>query len=256
MFTSDSGAGEPTPTPTPEPAAAAPPAAPPAPPSGPWADKLSVFDESTRAQVDAFLRTEVQPYVTRLEQQTSELEAAGQLYNDLQSDPLQTYVDLTHEMLGDEIAEAVIATIRETAASNDAPDADTSPNTDPVVEQMKRDYIATQEQKEYADALAKAKSKHPDIVEDLFHPFAAATDGDMEAAYQGYKVWLEQAKQTFGTPEAPPPAPTPAPPTLGSDTANPPAPPTQKQYRNIGEALDDMFDEIKVKTAPPTVGSV
>ncbi len=94
--------------PDPTPAATPPAPAAPTPVSsqGPWSSDLAqVFaDEAVRGQVDSFLREKVQPYTTRLEQQARANEQATNLWNNFETDPINTYVQVTHELLGEELA--------------------------------------------------------------------------------------------------------------------------------------------------------
>jgi hypothetical protein len=83
---------------------ATPPAASPAPASdGPWAKDLAenFEDPATRAAVDEFLRTTVQPHVTKLEQATAPNRDAEKLWNDFRESPVETYLAVSGELFGE-----------------------------------------------------------------------------------------------------------------------------------------------------------
>lgn len=238
--------------------------------SGPWADKLeSRFDDpAIRAQVDEFLKADVQPYVTQLEQSRSDVpEEAGLLYNDLLENPAETYLAITHELYGPEAAQAVQraldqgATPEQAAAVGQqvAEEGEVDDEGDPVLERMREDYIERQQAEAYTEALNAVKDQLPEgeeLIEDLFHPFVVSTNGDFDAALEGYRSFVKEAKEKFGlSPDQIPDSIEP-PPTLGSDSQTTTAPPTQKKYESIDEALDDTLAEIRANKAPATVGVV
>lgn len=225
--------------------------------AGPWADQIRTrfTDPETQAAVDGFLREQVQPYVTKLEQSTRDIEDAKRLYDDLSSNPGETFLAITEELFGEEASAKVIEALRTGAAAEDAegnveptPGAQLDPETREVLEYAKQ----RKQQEEYDAALAQFKSKGHEIIDHLFHPFVAAAEGDFEVAYEGYKQFVDDARKQFG--EAPAPT-SEAPPVIASDTGTPPAVPTEKKYASIDDAIDDFFTEQKAQ-APPVVGSV
>lgn len=83
-------------------------------PASPWSDDLSrAFpDEGQRGQVDQFLRTTVQPYITRKEQELGEVgNVWNQLWDDDQSFP--TYLTLAETLYGEEVAVKLARTLAE-----------------------------------------------------------------------------------------------------------------------------------------------
>ena len=228
--------------------------------SGPWATKLAATfaDESTRSQVDAFLRSEVQPYTTRLEQQLAQGRDAQKLWADLQEAPAETYLSITSELFGEDAVDAVIELLA--SDDDDTVDVDTSqpdtPARDPEVEELLTERRQAKQKAAYDAELARVTEAHKDevpVIADLFHPFVHAADGDFDAAYQGYKTYYAQFKSQFAPADETPAAPTP-PNTLGSDTGTAPAPPIKKTYSSIDDALDDIFDDMR--SAPPVMGGV
>lgn len=102
---------------TPEPAApAAAPAAEPQAPATPWAESLdrSFADvpAEMRTRLDQYLRSEVQPYVTRREQ---ELGQVGEIWDNLwdENQTIGTYLSLAESIYGPELAQKVAATFSE-----------------------------------------------------------------------------------------------------------------------------------------------
>lgn len=74
-------------------------------PSTPWNESLArAFpDEAVRGQVDQYLRSEIQPYVTRKEQELGEVATVwGQLWDENQSFP--TYLELANTLYGEDVA--------------------------------------------------------------------------------------------------------------------------------------------------------
>lgn len=232
--------------------------------SGPWANDLAeVFaDEAIREQVDGFLRERVQPYVTQVEQRS---QVAGQLYEDLSNTPGPTYLAITEELFGDEVATEIHQMLLKRFGESDeqapapeaqAPAATEAPqqgDLDPRVKAVVDHYEKEQREAQYNALIKAAVDKHPDIKPDYFHPFVAAANGDTELAYAGYKAWrdgmlADHQAQTEGEQTAQPPA------VLGSDTRTPTTPPTEKKYKSMDEAIDDTIAELR-QGAPLTVGS-
>lgn len=254
--------GAPTPqdpqaTPDPAPAAPAPVPA----PTGPWADKLTRFeDPATRLAVDEFLRSEIQPYVTRLEQRPDLPEGAAQLWNGLtdQEQQLQTYLQVTSELYGPEAAEAALQALQGLAEDDPAaPAPDQPPTLDPRVEAL----IERQELADYeADRTSQMTSLgvHADWA-DLVDPLVVAQNGDLAKGIEAAKAKLA----AYGIDPSKPPAPTDAPPTVDDvpnappvAAATPPAVPTEKTGQSLDEAMDEWFAERRAAQAPPTIGGV
>lgn len=240
--------------------------------TGPWAADLerAFEDANTRAQVDSFLRQHTQPHVTRLEQRVAEAKPALELYEDLQAAPGATYLAITEELFGEDAAEAIRGQLEQRFAEPAQPDPSTPATPavepqaaplDPRLEAMLSDYEQRQRAEAYSAELERVKGTalQEDVALDdtLFHPFVVASEGDFDKAYAGYKQWLEQAKAQFGSAQ-PDPKPE-APPAIGSDATGASAPPTQRQYGSIEEALldarEDLVRAARAADAPTPVGS-
>lgn len=239
-------------------AAAAPePAAPAAPQPGPWSSDLEQYfqDEAARTAADRYMREKVQPRMTQLETETA---PARELYNDLLQDPAQTLADLVTEVFGEDVGQKFTGLFgEETSAAPETPAEPAAEIPDwakPIVEERER----AKAEAEYNAALEQFKAAHQDLTDDdmeLIHPFITATAGDLDAAYQGYSAWKERFTAAHGvTPQVDPTPARTAPPVLGNQAAPAAAPPVEKNYKSIDEAMDDWFAE--QKSAPPVVGSV
>lgn len=240
--------------------------------SGPWADDLAEMfsDEGVRSQVDGFLRQRVQPRVTRLEQSVADLEPAKELYTAFEEDPGLTYLEITEELFGPEMAETVREELLQRFAEGEAPAVDedlpgverTQQELDPRVARAVERVEEQEEREAYERELRRIKEQDSGLVDDDFHPFVLAAEGDFDKAYAGYKQWRDRVesryREQFGssqeTEESEAQEQPPA--VLGSDVQTPAAPPTEKRYESMDEALDDMIADIKANKAPQVVGSV
>lgn len=245
--------------------------------AGPWADSLNTRfeDPEIRQTVDAFLREDVQPYVTRLEQGRNS--DAEQLYAELQEKPGQTYLAISEELFGAEVSQKVqdllLSSFGGTEGDGDdlppevTPGAPVVPADDaplnPRVERMVKQFEADENQRAYDAELARVKAKaaaegKPEVIDELIHPFVMAT-GDFDKALEGYAKYYNQFRQQFSGPQdeaaqAAAAAANQPPPVIGSDSATTTTPPVQTKYSSIDEALDDFFAEGK-KAPPAPVGS-
>jgi len=223
--------------------------------SAPWSKDLETTfaDPEIRASVDAFLRGNVQPHVTRLEQTSRD---ALELYNDLQDTDkaAQAYYSVTQELFGDELADRVLAALKAEEPEAEEEEVEEATPDDEVAE-MLAERRAQKQAETYRKALDELKSEKQlgeEFMEDLFHPFVAGAGGDLDAAYAAYQEYYDKFKSVFtGTPSVTP-AEVPAPPTLGTAPASGP---TQKQYSSVSDAVNDMFAEMSAGP-PPTVGAV
>lgn len=241
----------------------------------PWDKRLEQFeDPEIRAAVDAMMREDVQPYITQLEERANTSQDAADLLRDLEENPGQTYVALTREMFGDEAADRVVAAIEsgadpEEAAAEAMQDASEEAGLKLSPQQQKAlDWAEeTYRRDEYDRALSALEERHkddPDFVKidkDLFSPFLMVADSDVEAAYAGYKQYNERFMREHGisVDEASLENLDPgAPPTLGSSTSSTPGSgdtAVQKEYHDFGEAIDDLWNDLK-GSPPPTLGQV
>jgi hypothetical protein len=225
---------------------------------GPWDNDLSSLfeDEGTRSQVSDFLRQKVQPYVTQLEQSRSTIQAAEQLYADLLDDPAATYIAISQELFGADGAEQIRGVLSSFIDDDDDDEPDTPADTsrDPDVESVVKWFKEKNAKEAYDSELKRIQDQDSSVNRDLFHPFVVAAEGDFDAAYQGYKNWYSQAQSSF-TPPPPAAEQAPPPPAIGSDVTPGTAPPVQKTYGSMDEAIDDFMREVS-PGAPTTVGSV
>lgn len=221
-------------------------------PSGPWAqDLIRTFeDPQVRAQVDEFMRTTYQPYVTGLEQRAAELEQAAGLVEALREDPVGTYLELTGLIGGEDLAEEVRALLTpEERAEAAAQLEGQSQELDPRVQELI-------EEREQEKALAEYEKRleELDVEPDIFHPLVIAHEGDIDAAYAAYPGYLEAVKRAISEQGGPTPDEVPAPPSvIGSDTQGGSTPPLENKPATLDDALDQFFAAQK---APQTVGSV
>lgn len=216
------------------------PAAPPQNP-GPWDADLAAFQDPTiRSQVDALLRTRIQPRMTQLEQSAAEHRDAQILMNDLINSPDETMTKLAAELnwTPEQVAEQVAA----------AAEPSTPTTLDPRVERA----VALIEQQEnealYMEQFNQIKAANPDIVDDVYHQLVIAANGNFDQATQLYNHTVELLGPK--APEADPAAPAPQ--VLGGDGLT--TPPIQKEYKNLGDAVDDFLNDLKATADPPPVG--
>lgn len=238
----------PAPQPTPEPVT---------PPSSPWASDLeSKFeDEGVRANVDQFLRENVQPYVTKIEQDSVQHRDANKLWQDFTEDPVNTYVAITNELFGDELTQKVTGLIGGEDDDDDLDfDFDDTPQRDPATQEAVEYFQQQKREQAYQEELDRVKQANDglEIEEEMFHPFVVAADGDFDVAVAGYKRFVEQAQERFGV-QVPNPEQVPAPPVIGSADRSPSTPPTEEHYDSLDDAMDAFLNE--TKSPPPPVGT-
>lgn len=234
-------------------------------PSSPWADDISKrFDDPVlRNEVDSFLRESVQPYVTQLEQKSQPHRDAQRLWDDFSTDPNNTFRAVAVELYGEDTADRLISAItddseEDTTVTDTNDDLDFKVSTEELPEEIQEavDFVQRErQQREWDEAFKEVafdEEGNQLIDEELFYPFVTAAEGDIELARDNYFAWQEQAKEKFGLNVPSPddikdePPPTIDPNKGGSTTA----PPQQKEYKDIDEAIDDFFAE---QNAPPTV---
>ena len=225
-------------------------------PEAPWSGDLQQRfpDEQVRTQVDQYVRETVQPYITRLEQESADDRYAKKLWTDFTENPVDTYLSVTQEMFGDEVRDEAQELLDALAEGDNELDPEFSPEYDenelpPQVQQMYDEWNAQKREDAYYDELERVAAENDDIdfeaYEDLFHPFVSAADGDFDQAVEGFRNFLGRAQGEETEEGAPPPA------ALDSGSQAPSVPPTEKDYDNLDDALDDFFEE--QKPAPPTV---
>jgi len=213
-------------------------------------------DEATRGQVDEFLRSKVQPYTTQLEQQASQAKDATQLWNQLNENPVETYVRLTTEMFGEAAGQAVLAEVQQQVDKQQQPPQQ-DPNqqqmpTDPRFENVANWVEQQQNQAYYEQEMARIQQAHPEVRPELFHPFVAAADGNFNEAVNIYNNYITQWNAANAAPVPPVPE---APAVIGSDAATVSTPPVEPKKQSLDEAIGDFMNEQRLaKEAPPVSG--
>lgn len=230
----------------------------------PWNDDLAqaFTDEAVRAQVDQFLRSTVQPYVTNLEQATQQDRDARRLWEDFNTRPEATFASVARELFPDN-ADQLLEVLSGQGGDpevpeNDPESVDFAIDEDELPESVREavQYIQDQKQEQaFQSNLARVKADNPDVSvkDELFYPFISAAEGDFDIAIENYKEFTKEFKEELtAVPDeiTPEPETPPAPPVLNGENAAP-TPPVEPQKQTMDEALDDWFAEIK--GAPPTV---
>lgn len=270
----------PDPTQAATPAAATPPtSASPAPDTpwagSPWAGRLDEIaatnQQLTPAQVHELWQSEVQPYVTRREQELGE---GASFIADLQDDEksIGTYLAFAEQNYGPEVAEAIANAIVqhvEGAAAAPPEGSDTSDDYEtwlaeqpPWIQEREALLRGQEEDQEYN---AEVQQYAPDVIADgaehLFARYVLASEGDVQEAKALYDqemgpivaaakqnpalaasiglAFAEPADQTEAPPEG-------APHVLGATgSSGGAAPPTTPQYGSMDEVYSDFFDSVK-----------
>lgn len=222
----------------------------PTPAAGPWVSDLEsrFSDPEVRSQVDAFLRETVQPHVTQVEQSNSQ---ALTLYNDFNSKPRETLLEIAEELYGEDAAKAFTDWMDAQGQTPAAPDPANvqppgeSPARDPEVQALLDERQAAREKAAFDAEFERVKQAHPGVHfdYDLFLPVVADT-GDFDQAVGVYQSkfgpYLEFAAQQAANPPAAPTAPA----TLGvGEASGATEVPTEKEYQSLDEAIDDWFAE-------------
>lgn len=248
----------------------------------PWEKDLAerFEDESVREQVSAFLGETVQPYVTRIEQEARPSRDATRLWEGFNENPVETYVQVSRELYGPEVAERVAAILQGESPEEHEPSESTPPAPSEeeqetqgvsfddlpveVKEAVARQQAEEQRQAYYseiervktenAETLPKDEEGNPRLNVDLFHPFVVAADGDFDAAFEAYTEFYSQAKNEFGI-QVPSGEEVEVPPaTINSETRDAgETPPQEVKYDSLEDAMDAFFDE--QNAPPPTVGT-
>lgn len=233
----------------------------------PWSAELDARfeDPATRQAVDAYMRENVQPYVTNLEQSAK---PALELYQDLQANPGATYLELTTDLFGDDAAKAITEILEQQYGDESEVEpanlaAQPTPTegaiTDPRLKEMLSDWEENRNEKLYEQELARLQTANPTVpIKDaLFRPFVVAEDGDMTKAFEGYQAFLQTARAELFK-DLSPDAVEVAPPALGTgNQAGGTPPPTEKQYDSLGDAIQAWADEQSSQgqsAAPPHPG--
>lgn len=246
--------------------------------SGPWSQDLATYfeDESARTTADRFVREKVQPYITRVEQQARGNEQALNLWNNFEADPINTYVQVTHELLGEELANEFLEFAQQKLNGQEQQQQPV-PTQEEVQQQMALspedqaaiEWARSQQVKDYYAeqmSILKAKPENQDLLEtkdakgnsviEHIHPWVKVAEGDFDRA----AALLRGFVQEYGVPQSPIPAipDPPAPNAFGSDTATSQASttPTEPKQQSINDAIDDFMREDRERRAAPPMGAV
>lgn len=234
----------------------------------PWDKDLETAfaDPEQRAAVDAFLRTNVQPHVTKLETDYAATQDARSLYNDLTATDDEAafgaFINVTRELYGDEavqkLVEALVpgepaAPATEPAAQPATPAELSLDNLPPQVRKAAEFVEQEEANREYDREMARIKAGLPegtDLNEREFALSVMAAGGDFDQALDHYNE-----RSSAWTPAAPETPPAPEPPaTIGEGLA---PQPTEEKYDTIDDALAAYFNETRASAAaPPPVGTV
>lgn len=216
----------------------------------PWANDIAfITDDAQRAQVDEYLRTKVQPRVTKLEQDLAELRPAQELYDDLIADRDGTLTAVVEQLYDPEVAEQIKAALTPPAEQTPAQERQVA-EMDPRLKAVVEDYEERTARERYEAELARVKQANPDVDLELFHPFVIASD-DMDSAVAAYNKWVATATEKLGPPavKEDPPA------TVEANGSGATPPPTETRYETLDAAIDAAIAESR-KSPPPAVGQV
>lgn len=254
-------------------AAAAPPTpadgapAPAEPGPSPWQSDLEAAfeDPDLRSRVDEYLRQNVQPYVTQLEQKSAPIRDANRLWESFHEDPAATFEQVAREIHGDEAAERIIAALNGEVEEeddedygelfDDEDDEGSGQEYPPEIQAL----IEERQRQQYEQVLDGVKEQ---LEEDglpfhrkQFEPYIVAHDGNLDEAITAYREWIGEAKELFGI-KVPRPEDIPPPPAINSETraGGSLTPPVEETYNSLDDAVDAFFKE--QRTAPPNVGAV
>lgn len=218
---------------------------------GPWQQKLAERGLVDPA-FDEFLRTEVQPYITQLEQGRgggsqlwngdAELEeSAYEMVQAFRNDPVAAYRELGQILgltEGSDLEDEGFDPVGNELGDDFDELGDEAP-ADPRMQYL--DDLMRREQEEREDAeynefLNQLGQRVPGFNPELYSVILAATpDGNLDLAWQTYMKFHRD------------PAPTPdAPPQLGGPEGGT-APPEAPQFDSIGDALGAFLNEERAK---------
>jgi hypothetical protein len=195
----------------------------------PWSSSLAQAfpDESVRGQVDQYLRSTVQPYITQREQDTAPWNA---IWNE--EDPetaLNTYLAVAEARFGPEFAQAVLKGLEPMFQDGDqgtegAPVEGTDTGAPefeewlalqpPEVQQFWQQQMEQQEDQHYEEQLARAVRAEPSIkgLENIFSRYVVSSQFDDDRAIdeavqmwqaEGWPQRVQEHPELFGLQTAP-----------------------------------------------------
>ena len=227
----------------------------------PWAKSLETRfeDPAVRAQVDEYLRTEHQPYLTRIEQERKDALDKSWVFDELNDDPAAALQTIAEQIWGEEKATAIVALVKDgetledaTAIVEEAEEAETDGEDTLDLSKLPKavrdavEFAEAQKATQAAEAEAAAKAEgeaaykswldattaaNPDIVEADLHAYAYAAGGDLEAALASYRT---------AHPKPEPPKPAASPTLTGGHTTGGIQP--TRPHTSLGEAFGAVYD--------------
>jgi len=251
--------------------------------SAPWdSDLAAAFeDEATREAVSEFLGEKVQPYVTKIEQESKPDRDASLLWEQFHEEPVATTIQVIKELYGEDKADAFAAILQGESEENQPSSEDVTKTEEnapedksvefdqlpPEVQELIQNQRLEESRKAYYGEIDRIKEEHKDelpkdeegnprLDADTFHPFVVAAEGDFDEAYKGFQNWITAARKAAGiaTEETSTEGNEP-PPTIDSKARDASTTvPTKKEHPTFEDAMDEMFEELKAP--PPTVGAV
>lgn len=228
----------------------------------PWSSDLekTFEDESVRGSVDEFLRTKIQPYITQLEAAKADNESAVRLFEDFQSDPFETYAQITKELFEDDVADEVLdflvarfsdsdetEDVVESEGGDEEPDGSNLP---PEVQEFVEQKRAEKQAEAYEAHINTLRDQfqEPGLTTANYAAFYISAKGDDEVAIENWRKARSEFSSISGlkeinTSEVAAAVKKVAPKTLGSDTAGGSTPPLVKKPKDIDAALNEMMSD-------------
>jgi hypothetical protein len=224
------------------------------------------------------MREKVQPRMTQLEQSQMP-EGIQQLMNDLQENPDQAFLQMAYELYGEEAIPFFETAMQYIYGDQGAPTGEPQePQVDDEgweIELDPEDRSAldfVREQREdaaYSDAIGQLAEAYPDSfpegadvdsVKALISPFVVAADGDLASGFELYNEWLDSIESGAVTPEEAADAaeqglePSQITPQVLGNGGLAPGAPTLKQGQGLGDAVQEMLDDLRASKGPPSLG--
>ncbi len=227
------------------------------PKDGPWKSALAKRGIDT-PEVNAYMAEEVQPYITRLEQQGGPIAAlfegdqeaasiAAGLLNELGENPAKAVADLITLLdISDEDINALLEGSDEGPDDDVQPPVEDDPENETPEQRWVRERMEREEQESHAEAydtfMKTVAEEFGEGFDETLFSMAVAASGSIEGAMEMYPALADK----YGKPAAPK-----APPVMGRRSGGQAPQPIEKTYdgSNSGweSAFDDLFAEEKAK---------
>jgi len=243
-------------------------------PTSPWANDLQELftDEGVRGNVDAFLREKVQPYITKIEQDSAADRRAKNLWDQFSEDPYATFEQVAVEIYGEDVADKIKRAMDDegdpdaqaqaidevVAESEDSESLFDLKDLPPEVRRLVEEKQELEAEAAFDDEIKEVKEwmseNNIPFDEEVFYPFVANAEGDIELAVDHYQAWVEKAEGTFGIKLDGADEEISVPPqTISSESRQAAPPPQAPSYESLDEAMDDWLKE--ENAPPPVVGN-